>query len=75
MLYGYDDDRDVTALVAHLLGETVEFIRQRGFHVVDLECQDDEPDVVDMAELTGGLDWDRDVEPRLLGGSRKQRAA
>ena len=75
MLYGYDDDRDVTALVARLLGETADFIRQRGFHVVDLEFQDDEPDVVDMAELTGGLDWDQDVEPRLTGGSRTRRVA
>jgi len=75
MLYEHDDDRDVTELVAHLLGETVALIRQRGFHMVDPQCHEDEPDVVDMAELTGGLDWDRDVEPRLTRGNRSDRAA
>ena len=38
---------------------------------------DDEPDVVDMAELTGGLDWDHGLEPRVYirCGRRKRRAA
>jgi len=75
MLYDHHEDCDVNELVARLLGETVDFIRQRGFHEVTLECHEDEPDVVDMAELTGGLDWDRDVEPRLTCGTRTQRAA
>jgi hypothetical protein len=45
--------------------------------VVDTARRDDEPDVVDMAELTGGLDWDRDIEPRLYVhcGRRMRRAA
>jgi hypothetical protein len=73
----HEDDREVNASVAKLLGESVQLVRQRGFHVVDTARRDDEPDVVDMAELTGGLDWDRDLEPRLYirCGRRKRRAA
>ena len=74
MLYDLHDDCDVTELVDQLLGETAEFIRRRGFHLVELTAHDDEPDLVDMAELTGGLDWDRDVEPRLSQGKRSGRA-
>jgi len=75
MLFENDDDRDVSELVAQLLGETAEFIRTRGFHLVELPAHSDEPDLVDMAELTGGLDWDRDADPRLTRGSRSRRAA
>jgi hypothetical protein len=75
MLYDLHDDCDVTELVAQLLGETAEFIRRRGFHLVELTTHDDEPDLVDLAELTGGLDWDCDVEPRLTRGKRSDRAA
>lgn len=73
----HEDDREVNASVAKLLGESVELVRQRGFHVVDTVRRGDEPDVVDIAELTGGLDWDRDLEPRLYVrcGRRKRRAA
>ncbi len=73
----HENDREVNASVARLLGESVELVRQRGFHVVDTARRDDEPDVVDMAELTGGLDWDRDIEPRLYVhcGRRMRRAA
>jgi hypothetical protein len=73
----HEDDREVNASVAKLLGESVQLVRQRGFHVIDTARRDDEPDVVDMAELTGGLDWDRDLEPRLYirCGRRKRRAA
>ena len=60
----HDDDRELITSVAKLLGEDVEYIRQRGFHVLELEGDDDEPDVVDLAALTGGLDWDDAVEPR-----------
>ena len=60
----YDEDRELIVSVACLLGEEVEFIRQRGFHVLDIEGDDDEPDIVDLAALTGGLDWDDEVEPR-----------
>ena len=75
MLFENDDDRDVSELVAQLLGETAEFFRRRGFHLVELPAHCDEPDLVDMAEITGGLDWDRDAEPRLTRGSRNRRAA
>jgi hypothetical protein len=73
----HENDREVNASVAKLLGESVQLVRQRGFHVVDTARRDDEPDVVDMAELTGGLDWDRDLEPRIYVrfGRRKRRAA
>lgn len=73
----HEDDREVNEMVARLLGESVAVVRQRGFHVVDTAPQDDEPDVVDMAALTGGLDWDRDLEPRayVRCGRRKRRAA
>lgn len=60
----HDDDRDLIASVARLLGEDVAYIRQRGFHVFELEGDEDEPDVVDLAVLTGGLDWDDEIEPR-----------
>jgi hypothetical protein len=75
LLFETNDDRDVTELVARLLGETAELIRSRGFHLVELPAHDDEPDLVDMAELTSGLDWDHDVEPRLTRGSRPRKAA
>jgi hypothetical protein len=75
MLFENDDDRDVSELVARLLGETAEFIRRRGFHLVEPPAHSDEPDLVDMAVLTGGLDWDGDVEPRLTRRSRNRRAA
>jgi len=73
----HEDDREVVASVARRLGETVVLVRQRGFHVVEADRYDDEPDVVDMAELTGGLDWDRDIEPRLhcRRDRRKRRVA
>ena len=63
--------------VARLLGESVAVVRRRGFHVIDTARQDDELDVVDMAELTGGLDWDHGLEPRVYirCGRRKRRAA
>jgi hypothetical protein len=72
----HDDDREVNASVARALGESVAFVRRRGFHVVETASQD-EHDVVDMAALTGGLDWDRDLEPRayVRCGRRKRRAA
>lgn len=75
MLFENDNDRDVSELVARLLGETAEFIRRRGFHLIELPAHGDEPDLVDMAALTGGLDWDRDAEPRLTRGSRNRRVA
>jgi hypothetical protein len=75
MLFENNDDLDVTELVARLLGETAEFIRSRGFHLVEMPARDDEPDLVDMAELTGGLDWDSDVEPRPTTRSRPRKAA
>lgn len=75
MLLENADDRNVSELVARLLGETAEFIRRRGFHLVELPAQSDEADLVDMAELTGGLDWDGDAEPRLARGSRNRRVA
>ncbi len=59
-----DEDRELITSVAKLLGEDVEYVRQRGFHVLKLDGDDDEPDVVDLAALTGGLDWDDAVEPR-----------
>jgi hypothetical protein len=73
----HEDDREVVASVARRLGEAVVLVRQRGFHLVEADRYDDEPDVVDMAELTGGLDWDRDIEPRLhcRRGERKWRVA
>jgi hypothetical protein len=73
----HEDDREVVRSVARRLGEAVVLVRQRGFHVVEADRYDDEPDVVDMAELTGGLDWDRDIEPRLhcRRDNRKQRVA
>jgi hypothetical protein len=72
-----ENDRELNASVARLLGESVELVRHRGFHVVDTARRDDEPDVVDMAELTGGLDWDRHLEPRVYirCGRRMRRAA
>ncbi len=79
MAFGkHDDDRDLIVSVARLLGEDVEYIRQRGFHVLEIEGDDDEPDVVDLAALTGGLDWDDDVEPRCYlrrDGYGRPRAA
>lgn len=74
----HDDDRDLIVAVARLLGEDVEYIRQRGFHILEVEGDDDEPDVVDLAALTGGLDWDEDVEPRFYvrrNGYGRPRAA
>jgi hypothetical protein len=72
-----EDDREINVSVARLLGESVSEVRRRGFHVVGRAWQDEEPDVVDMAELTGGLDWDRELEPRVYirCGRRKRRAA
>jgi hypothetical protein len=75
MLFENDDDHDVSELVARLLGETAEFIRRRGFHLVEPPTHGDEPDLVDMAVLTGGLDWDHDLEPRLTRRNRNRRAA
>jgi hypothetical protein len=71
------DDREINVSVARLLGESVSEVQRRGFHVVHPAWQDDEADVVDMAELTGGLDWDRELEPRVYirCGRRKRRAA
>jgi hypothetical protein len=59
----HDEDSDLIVSVANQLGEDVGFIRQRGFHVLNIDG-DDEPDIVDLATLTGGLDWDDDVEPQ-----------
>ncbi|MFM7035441.1 MAG: hypothetical protein ACKOYJ_09740 [Planctomycetia bacterium] len=78
MFQKHDDDRDLIVSVARLLGEDVEYIRQRGFHVLEIERDDDEPDVVDLAALTGGLDWDGDVDPRCYvpcDGHGRPRAA
>jgi hypothetical protein len=77
VFHEHEDDREVNKSVARLLGESVGLVRRRGFHVVDTARQDDEPDVVDMAELTGGLDWDHGLEPRVYirCGRRKRRAA
>lgn len=72
-----EDDREISESVARLLGESVAEIRSRGFHVIDTARQDDEPDVVDTAELTGGLDGDHGLEPRVYirCGRGKRRAA
>ncbi len=77
MFHEHEDDREINESVARLLGESVAAIRRRGFHVIDTADQNDEPDVVDMAELTGGLDWDHGLEPRVYirCGRRKRRAA
>ena len=77
MFREHEDDREINESVARLLGESVAVIRRRGFHVIDTADQNDEPDVVDMAELTGGLDWDHGLEPRVYirCGRRKRRAA
>lgn len=69
----HDDDRDLIQSVASQLGEDVAFIRQRGFHAVVAEGEVDEPDLVDFAMLTGGLDWDQDVEPRCYVRSTRRR--
>lgn len=74
----HDDDRDLIVSVARLLGEDVEYIRQRGFHVLEIEGDVDEPDVVELAALTGGLDWDDDIEQRCYvrrDGHGRPRAA
>jgi hypothetical protein len=77
VFHEHEDDREINESVARLLGESVAVVRRRGFHVIDTARQDDEPDVVDMAELTGGLDWDHGLEPRVYirCGRRKRRAA
>jgi hypothetical protein len=77
VFHEHDDDREINESVARLLGESVAEVRRRGFHVIDTARKDDEPDVVDMAELTGGLDWDHGLEPRVYirCGRRKRRAA
>jgi hypothetical protein len=77
VFHEHEDDREINASVARLLRESVSEVRRRGFHFVDPARQVNEPDVVDMAELTGGLDWDRELEPRVYirCGRRKRRAA
>jgi hypothetical protein len=77
VFHEHDDDREIDKAVSRLLGESVSVVRRRGFHLVGSARRDDAPDVVDMAELTGGLDWDRELEPRVYirCGRRKRRAA
>jgi hypothetical protein len=77
VFHEHEDDREIDVSVARLLGESVAEVRRRGFHVVDPARQAEEPGVVDIAELTGGLDWDRELEPRVYVryGRRKRRAA